>query len=150
MNIMKKLLYITLFALVAFAGCSKPDAEKPLTLEQKLCNEWRGSELSVDASVYVSFLADGTFELYQKMEDGFELRRGTWTLTGDVLSGKYNDNEDWAADYTVSVEGNKLTMISRNEGAETSIYVQCAIPSVIKEGSTVVVKSATAVCKSAL
>ena len=147
---MKKLLYITLFALVAFAGCSKPDAEKPLTLEQKLCNEWRGSELSVDASVYVSFLADGTFELYQKMEDGFELRRGTWTLTGDVLSGKYNDNEDWAADYTVSVEGNKLTMISRNEGAETSIYVQCAIPSVIKEGSTVVVKSATAVCKSAL
>ena len=140
-DVMKKLLYMILFALLVIPGCSKPDAEKPLTLEQKLCNEWRGSELSVDAAVYVSFLADGTFELYQKMEEGFELRRGTWTLTGDVLSGKYNDNEDWAADYTVSVEGNKLTMISRNEGAETSIYVQCAIPSVIKEGSTVIVKS---------
>ena len=137
---MKKLLYITFLALLTVAGC-KPE-EKPLTLEQKLCNEWRGSELTVDAAVYVSFLADGTFELYQKMEEGFELRRGTWTLTGDVLSGKYNDNEDWASDYTVSVEGNKLTMISRNEGAETSIYVPCTIPSVIKEGSTVVVKSA--------
>ena len=137
---MKKLLYITFLALLTVAGC-KPE-EKPLTLEQKLCNEWRGSELTVDAAVYVSFLADGTFELYQKMEEGFELRRGTWTLTGDVLSGKYNDNEDWASDYTVSVEGNKLTMISRNEGAETSIYVPCTIPSVIKETCTVVVKSA--------
>ena len=138
---MKKLLYITLFALVAFAGCSKPDAEKPLTLEHKLCNEWRGSELSVDAAIYISFLADGTFELYQKMDDVFELRRGTWTLTGDVLSGKYNDGEDWAADYTVSVDGNKLTMVSKNEGAEAGTYVQCTIPSVIKEGSTVIVKS---------
>ena len=68
---MKKLLYITLLALVTAIGC-KPQ-EKPLTLEQKLCNEWRGSELSVDAAIYISFLADRTFELYQKMEDEFEL-----------------------------------------------------------------------------
>ena len=140
MYAMKKLLYITLLALITFIGC-KPE-EKPLTLKQKLCNEWRGSELAVDAAVYVSFSADGTFELYQKMEEGFELRRGTWSLERNILSGKYNDDEAWAADYMVSVEGNKLTMISQNEGAETSIYVQCAIPSVIKEGSTVVVKSA--------
>ena len=74
----------------------------------------------------------------------FELRRGTWTLTGNVLSGKYNDGEAWAADYNVSVDGDKLTMTSQNEGAETSIYVRCSIPSVIKEGSTVVVKSMSA------
>lgn len=137
---MKKLLYITLLALVAFIGCT-PD-EKPMTLEQKLCNEWRGSELSVDAAIYISFLADGTFDLYQKMGDEFELRRGTWSLTGDVLSGKYNDSEAWAAQYKVSVDGNQLTMISQNEGTETSVYVQCDIPSAIKEGSTVIVKSA--------
>ena len=138
---MKKLLYITLFALVALVGCSKAKPEKSLTLEQKLCNEWRGSEISVDAAVYVSFLADGTFELYQKMGNEFELRRGTWTLTKDLLSGKYNDNEAWAADYKVSVDGNKLTMTSQNEGAEISVYVQCTIPSAIKEGSSVIVKS---------
>ena len=137
---MKKLLYITFLALLTFISC-KPE-EKPITLRQRLCNEWRGSEIAVDAAVYVSFSADGTFELYQKMEEGFELRRGTWSLERNILSGKYNDDEAWAADYMVSVEGNKLTMISQNEGAETSIYVQCAIPSVIKEGSTVVVKSA--------
>ena len=137
---MKKLLYITLLALITFIGC-KPE-DKPITLRQRLCNEWRGSELSVDAAVYVSFLADGTFELYQKMEDRFELRRGTWNLERNILSGNYNDDEAWAASYKVSVDGNKLTMISQNEGAETGIYVQCTIPSVIKEGSTVVVKSA--------
>ena len=139
---MKKLLYIPLLALVAFIGCT-PD-EKPMTLEQKLCNEWRGSSLAVDAAIYISFLADGTFDLYQKMGGEFELRRGTWTLTGNVLSGKYNDGEAWAADYNVSVDGDKLTMTSQNEGAETSIYVRCSIPSVIKEGSTVVVKSMSA------
>ena len=63
---MKKLLYITLFALVTFIGC-KPE-EKPITLEQKLCNEWRGNKIAGDAAVYISFMADGTFELYQKME----------------------------------------------------------------------------------
>lgn len=148
MNNMKKLLYITLLALVTAIGC-KPQ-EKPLTLEQKLCNEWRGSELSVDAAIYISFLADGTFELYQKMEDEFELRRGTWTLKGTILSGIYNDGETWASEYKVSVDENKLTMISQNEGAETSVYIQCTIPSVIKEESTVIVKSGSPDCKSAL
>ncbi len=136
---MKKLLYITLLAILTAVGC-KPE-EKPLTLNQKLCGEWRGSELSVDAGVYLTFLADGTFELYQKMDEGFELRRGTWSLTGDILSGKYNDNESWAAAYKVSIEGDRLTMTSQNEGAEASIYVRCTIPAVIKESSTVVVKS---------
>lgn len=131
---MKKLLYILTIAALSLTGCKKAP-----TLRELICREWRGVELSADAGIYINFISDGTFELYQKLENEFELRRGTWTLTGDVLSGKYNDNEDWAADYTVSVEGNKLTMISRNEGAETSIYVQCAIPSVIKEGSTVIV-----------
>ena len=134
---MKKLLYILTIAALSLTGCKKTP-----TLRELICREWRGVELSADAGIYINFISDGTFELYQKLENEFELRRGTWTLKGDILSGKYNDDEAWAADYTVSVEGNKLTMISRNEGAETSIYVQCAIPSVIKEGSTVVVKSA--------
>ena len=134
---MKKLLYILTIAALSLTGCKKTP-----TLRELICREWRGVELSADAGIYINFISDGTFELYQKLENEFELRRGTWTLKGDILSGKYNDDEAWAADYTVSVEGNKLTMISRNEGAETSIYVQCAIPSVIKEGSTVIVKSA--------
>ena len=148
---MKKFLYIILLALTAFVSCKKNE-DTPSTTENPpyrenedihstLCGEWRSSGLSIETAVYVSFLPDGTFELYQKMENKFELRRGTWNLEGDLLSGKYNDGEDWAADYKISVNGNKLTMVSQNEGAETNIYVQCAIPAGIKENCIVVVKS---------
>ena len=92
--------------------------------------------------IYISFASDGTFELYQKLSsEGFELRRGKWTLDGNVLSGTYNDGEAWAAAYTVTVTGDVLTMVSQNEGAETGVYQKCEIPGYIKESSSVIVKS---------
>lgn len=137
---MKRLLYIAIFALAALAGCQKENSKEP-TLEQKIQGEWRGSEISVDAAIYLSIKADGTFELYQKLSsEGFELRRGTWTLEGDILSGSYNDEEPWAASYKVSA-GSTLTLVSQSEGAETSIYIPCAIPTEVKRNCIVVVKS---------
>lgn len=137
---MKRLIYIAIFALVAFAGCQKENSKEP-TLEQKIQGEWRGSEISVDAAIYLSIKADGTFELYQKLSsEGFELRRGTWTLEGDILSGTYNDGESWAASYKVSA-GSTLTLVSQAEGAETSVYIPCTIPDEIKSNCTVVVRS---------
>lgn len=130
-----------MLALLTIAGCKKE--EPVLTLSQKLCAEWRGSELSIDAAIYMKFASDGTFELYQKMSsEEFELRRGTWTLTGDILSGKYNDQEAWSTSYKVSVENDRLIMVSQGEGAEINIYVKTEIPEYIKGSSTVVVKSA--------
>ena len=138
---MKKIVYVIMLALLTIAGCMKE--EPVLTLSQKLCAEWRGSELSIDAAIYMKFASDGTFELYQKMSsEEFELRRGTWTLTGDILSGKYNDQEAWSTSYKISVENDRLTMVSQGEGAETNIYVKTEIPEYIKGSSTVVVKSA--------
>lgn len=136
---MKRLLYIFTIAVLALTGCQKEDQP---TLAQRLQAEWRGTELSADAGIYISFLSDGTFELYQKLSsEGFELRRGTWTLKGDILSGIYNDEEAWAADYKISVNGGKLTMISQTQGNETNVYTKCAIPLEVKRNSTVVVKS---------
>ena len=137
---MKRIIHITIIALLALTGCKK--AETELSLQQKLETEWRGSEISADAAIYISFAADGTFELYQKLEsDTFELRRGKWTLDGDILSGRYNDGETWASSYKVAVENDKLVMISQNEGGESGTYKRCQIPDVIKENCTIVVKS---------
>ena len=138
---MKKILYVIMLALLVVAGCKK---DKPvLTLSQKLCAEWRGCELSIDAAVYMKFASDGTFELYQKMSsEEFELRRGTWELDGDILSGNYNDEEVWSTSYKVSDENDRLTMVSLADGGETNIYTKTGIPAYIKENSTVVVKSA--------
>lgn len=130
-----------MLTLLTIAGCKKE--EPVLTLSQKLCAEWRGNELSIDAAIYMKFASDGTFELYQKMSsEEFELRRGTWTLTGDILSGKYNDQEAWSTSYKISVENDRLIMVSQGKGAETNIYVKTEIPEYIKGSSTVVVKSA--------
>ena len=137
---MKRIIYIAIFALVALTGCQKENSKVP-TLKQMIVGEWRGSEISVDAAIYLSIKADGTFELYQKMtSDDFELRRGTWSLEGDILSGTYNDGEPWAASYKVSADS-VLTMVSQAEGAETSVYIRCAIPVEIMNSCTVVVRS---------
>jgi hypothetical protein len=142
MKAMKRILYILLLAATAVVGCKK--INPVVTLEQLLQGQWRGSETSVDAAIYIEFMKDHTFELYQKMDtEGFELRRGTWTLSGDILSGAYNDGQSWAASYKISIiEGTStLTMVSQNEGGETNTYQGCWIPDGVKENCTVVVKS---------
>ena len=137
---MKRLIYIAIFALVAMVGCQKENSKEP-TLEQKIQGEWRGSEISVDAAIYLDINADGTFDLYQRLSsEEFELRRGTWTLEGEILSGKYNDGEPWASSYKVSA-GSTLTLVSQAEGDETSVYIPCAIPAEVKRNCTVIVKS---------
>lgn len=137
---MKRLIYITIFALSVLVGCDKENSKVP-TLEQRIQGEWRGSEISVDAAIYISIKADGTFELYQKMSsDDFELRRGTWSLKGDILSGRYNDGEAWAASYRVSA-GSVLTLVSQAEGSETSVYIPYVIPEEVKRNCTAVVRS---------
>ena len=123
---MKRIIYIAILALTALVGCNK---ENQPGLAENICGEWRGSELSVEAGIYLSFTSDGTFELYQKLEsDDFELKKGTWSLSGDILSGKYSDGEPWAASYKVTVNGDVMTLISQDGSSETNVYQKCDIP----------------------
>ena len=128
---MKRILYITILALVALTGCKKED-----TLAQKLNGEWRGNNLTVEAGIYISFAGDGTFELYQKLDtEGFEHKKGTWSVAGDILSGVYDDGEKWAASYKITLEEDTLTLTAQNESAEINTYIKCEIPAYIKESS---------------
>ena len=124
-------------------SCGEKGGKQPeLTLEQKLCTEWHSTTLSLNADIYLSFEENNTFELYQKIVEGaYRLYRGTWNLEEDILTGKYNDGEDWAAAYQISIEGETLTMTSKNDAAEVSVYKKAEIPSNVKEGSETIVKS---------
>ena len=139
---MKKILYI-ISALMLMVSCGEKGGKQPeLTLEQKLCTEWHSTTLSLDADIYLSFEENNTFELYQKIVEGaYRLYRGTWNLEEDILTGKYNDGEDWAAAYQISIEGETLTMTSKNDAAEVSVYKKAEIPSNVKESSETIVKS---------
>jgi hypothetical protein len=110
--------------------------QKEVTLSDLLCGEWRGSELSVDAGIYIDFNADGSFEIFQKMNgDSFELKSGSWSMAGSTLSGKYKDGEAWSSSYTISISANVLTMTSQAEGGEVNKYMKTTIPAAVKEAA---------------
>ena len=137
---MRKYIYLLAVAIVALAGCEKEPDSKDHTCV--VCGQWRGDALSAEVGIYMDFLCDGTFELYQKMGNGdFELRRGKWNLENGLLSGTYNDGEAWATSYDASVSGDTLTLVAKSEGNETNSYKKCEIPAGVKENCEVIVKS---------
>jgi len=139
---MKRILYI-LAALLLLASCGEKNGSKTeLTLEQKLCTEWHSTSLPVDGDIYISFSEDRTFELYQQIGQGaHRLYRGTWSLEENLLTGKYNDGEGWAAAYTITINDKQLTMTSVNDAAEESVFVQEDIPEEVVQTCEIVVKS---------
>jgi hypothetical protein len=139
---MKKILFF-ISALIIMVSCGDKGGKQPeLTLEDKLCTDWHSTSLSLEADIYISFADNNTFELYQKIVEGaYRLYRGTWNLEEDILTGKYNDGEDWAAAYQLSIDGETLTMTSKNDAAEVSVYKKTVIPSSVKETSETIVKS---------
>ena len=138
---MKKYIYLLAVAIIALVGCEK-EGSKDAEHTCVICGQWRGEKLSAEAGIYMDFLCNGTFELYQKLDNGaFELRRGKWNLEDGMLSGSYNDGEDWATSYKAIVSGETLTLVSQSEGSETNRYKKCEIPAAIKDNCEVIVKS---------
>ena len=143
MVIMKRLIYI-FSALVLLASCGKNEEDKKpeLTLEQQLFGQWHSVSNSLEADLYIDFQEGKTFELYQQIGEGaHRLYRGTWNLEGTLLTGKYNDGEDWAAAYQVEMKEKQLVLTSSNDTAEKSTYEKAEIPAEVKETCEVIVKS---------
>ncbi len=133
---MKKLLYILAAALL-MAACGK---ETPV--EQGICGEWHSTSLSAEGEIYMSLTEDNKFELYQQIGEGrHRLYRGTYSFENDILTGKYNDGEQWAYSYQVVLSGNTMTLTTLDESAQVSVFQREAIPSEVKDGSVAVVKS---------
>lgn len=143
---MKRLIYI-FSALVILASCGKngEDQKPELTLEQQLIGQWHSVSNSLEADLYIDFQEGKTFELYQQIGEGaHRLYRGTWNLEGTLLTGKYNDGEDWAAAYQVEMREKQLVLTSSNDTAEKSTYEKAEIPAEVKETCEVIVKSSSA------
>lgn len=140
---MKRLIYI-FSALVLLASCGKNEEDKKpeLTLEQQLVGQWHSVSNSLEADLYIDFQEGKTFELYQQIGEGaHRLYRGTWNLEGTLLTGKYNDGEDWAAAYQVEMREKQLVLTSNNDTAEKSTFEMAEIPAEVKDRCETVVKS---------
>lgn len=158
---MRKLLYYVLAAAI-FCSCGdkdidpvqpepdKPNTEKPEekpeeTLASNITGEWHCTVSDIEAEIYLALTSDKTFELYQKVGEGaFRLYKGAWTLDEDtaMLTGKYNDGNPWGSGYAVTLSEDRNSMtLTPSEGSEKQTYSRKVIPSEVKEGCVVVVKS---------
>ena len=139
-----KRIFAVFFALMLLASCGKngEDNKPELTLEQQLIGQWHSVSNALEADLYIDFQEGKTFELYQQIGEGaHRLYRGTWNLEGTLLTGKYNDGEDWAAAYQVEMREKQLVLTSNNDTAEKSTYEKSEIPAEVKETCEVIVKS---------
>ena len=133
---MKKLLYI-LAATLLMVACGK---ETPA--EKGIHGQWKSTSLSAEGEIYLSLTEDNNFELYQQIGEGrHRLYRGVYNFENDILSGKYNDGEDWAYSYQVVLSDDTMTLTTLDESAQTSVFQRTTIPAEVQEGSIVVVKS---------
>ena len=99
---MKKIIY-TIFAVCAAAivsGCQKDTVE----INSPMVGEWH--------------------------LDHFVKFTGTYTVSGDIVSGVYSDGLEWGASYTFSFSDgdNVMTFVSNTPNEETSVYRREAIP----------------------
>lgn len=130
---MKKIIY-TIFAVCAAAivsGCQKDTVEinSPMVGEWHL-DSWL-SEEQKDFDVYLSFSKDGTFEMFTDERTPNMVKfTGTYSVSGDVVSGVYSDGLEWGASYTFSFSDgdNVMTFVSNTPNAETAVYRREAIP----------------------
>ena len=136
---MKKILYLLAAALM-LAACGK---ETPENTDKGIFDQWHSTSLPTDGEIYLSFTKDSKYELYQQIGEGrHRLYRGTWNLENDILTGKYNDGEDWAYSYQVVLADDTMTLTTLDESAQITVFERESIPDEVKDGSVVVVKSA--------
>ena len=114
-----------------FCSCFQPVVRRMTTARKTLI---------ADFDVYVEFLSDGTFNIFQKVETPtFVCYSGDFAVNGAQLSGRYRDGEPWGASYAfeLSEDGKTLTMISQTDKAEESVYTRTAIPEEVRNAPEV-------------
>lgn len=153
---MKRIINLILSAAVLFVvsvSCEKgPDVVTEIVAEWHLTQmtDYQDSNLP---DVYITFNADKSFEVYQKVGDVSRYRKyvGTYTVEGALLKGEYADGEDWGSVYRVSFEADGsvlvLTSVVLDETGgvasehEVCKYVKEALGESEKENSDLITKS---------
>ncbi len=134
-----KLFFAAAVALLAFVACGGDDNggdEIPVPTDGTVVGQWCLTQWSAmdDADVYVEFKEDNTFNLYQRLGTPYyEHFTGTYSLSGNTLSGQYSDGVAWGSSYTVSFSGNDMTLTSTTSSADISVYTQTTIPGDVLE-----------------
>lgn len=143
---------LMLCALLTFTSCHEPELPQPINID----GNWGLNSITDTRSavigeqtidVYIHFESDapinvtrgskvepgplvtqGVFTLWQKLGEGaFRSFKGSWTLTDNMLTGKYSDGTHWGASYEITIDdgGTRMTMVAPTE---TLVYDRTALP----------------------
>ena len=120
---MKKLINILTglaVMVIAAVSCAKEDQGLSVkSVDSTLVGDWHltatkveGEVVTETADVYLSIMADGKFELYQKYSSQlrYTLYTGTCWSENGLLKGLYSDNTSWATSYIPYIIGTKLVL----------------------------------------
>ena len=137
---MKKIIYLFLAAaMFVLAGCKEKDE-----VQHNIVGEWYFSdqESGQDIEIFVAFNIDRTFDLYQKIGEGYPRHlTGTYEVDRTLVSGMYSDRTPWASDYNVSfVDGNMIMTSTTVEGYSVR-YLKKRIPDEIRDLAVDMTKS---------
>ena len=128
-----KFYLLTLCAALAFVGCGKENDTPKVDNATKVVGEWHCAPEGYDVDVYVAFDAAGTFDEYQRLGEGrYRHYEGTWSVNKSVLSGVYADGTEWGSTYTLTFEGETMTLTANNDLAEAITYTKVTIPAEVK------------------
>ena len=139
---MKRLIFIfAILALFVATGCEKNAAQSYDFLGDR---HYSATENAVAEDIWVSFFADGTFEMYQKVGEGpywYSHGEFAFDATADVLTGVYSDRYDWKYSYVVSVSGSTMVMKAVEVENYSVTYTKETVPAEVKEKSLPLTKS---------
>ena len=138
-----KIFCVALASLALLSGCSKSDDggnnNNNSNGNGAIVGQWHlisWSTLS-SADVYLSFTDNGAFEIYQRVYSPLYVHyNGTYTYSGDVLSGLYSDGKPWGSSYEVTFQsdGRRMTLTSTVSGSDVAVFEQATIPDEILSG----------------
>ena len=105
--------------VIAAVSCAKEDQGLSVkSVDSTLVGDWHLTDTKVEgevvtetADVYLSIMADGKFELYQKYSSQlrYTLYTGTCWSENGLLKGEYSNSTSWAT-YTPYIIGTKLIL----------------------------------------
>lgn len=140
---MEKIVRIISLAIVllAFLACKKDE-----DVNIDITGEWHlesSDKIDIEENgidVYISFLGNGRFEMYQKISAGrYRYYGGNYTVTGNSVDGTYSDGTPWGGSYVVSFDGDLMVMtsitVSSGEETEVCTYSRSDIPDEVISGS---------------
>ena len=130
---MKRLLFIfTALLMITATGCKKED--KKVDYKASLVGQWHCTPEGMDAEIYVEFVQDGSFALYQQVGEGrYRKFTGLWQCEENILSGTYADGSPWGSTYQMEFNDGILTLTALNGSNEVMTYIKKDIPGEVLE-----------------